>query len=93
LRTHKGKIQKAMEATYNEIRKILSKNFFINPRAISEAKKFKNDLGLNSVEFLEMVYDIESTFGINIPDEQLEKVRTVKDMARCVEMQRVAVLV
>jgi acyl carrier protein len=82
-----------MEATYNEVRKILSKNFFINPRAISEAKKFKNDLGLNSVEFLEMVYDIESTFGINIPDEQLEKVRTVKDMARCVEMQRVAVLV
>lgn len=81
-----------MEATYNEIRKILSKNFFINPRAIGETKKFRNDLGLNSVELLEMVYDIEKAFGINIPDEQLEKVKTVKDMARCVEMQMVPVL-
>lgn len=83
--THTEKIQKVMEAIYKEIKKVLTKNFFINPQAISPTRRFRSDLGLNSVEFLEMVFDVENAFGINIPDEQLERVRTVHDMARCVE--------
>jgi acyl carrier protein len=76
-----------MEAVYQEIKKILSKNFFINPLAVKPLKSFRSDLGLNSIEFLEIVYEIEKMFRVNIPDSDLENVRTVEDLAHCVEHQ------
>ncbi len=68
-----------------QLTKVLTKNFFVNPLAVQPNKYFYKDLGLNSLEFLEMVVSIETFFGVNIPDEQLDKLKTVRQMSECVD--------
>jgi acyl carrier protein len=74
-----------MNAIYEQLKKVLTKNFFVNPLTVQPNKKFDKDMGLNSLEFLEIIVNIETYFGINIPDEQIENIRTVGQMATCVE--------
>jgi acyl carrier protein len=80
----KKKVQ-IMETIYNELKKVLTKNFFLNPLAVQPTKFFYKDLGLNSLEFLEMVVMVEQFFGIEIPDERLRNIRTVRQMAECID--------
>jgi acyl carrier protein len=63
----------------------LSKNFFIPEAVIMPWKHFKSDLGLNSIEFLELIVYVENTYGLQIPDEELEKIHTVKDLTDYLE--------
>lgn len=73
-----------MNAIYEQLKKVLTKNFFVNPLTVQPNKYFDKDMGLNSLEFLELVVNIENFFGINIPDQELEQIKTVRQMAKCV---------
>lgn len=43
------------------------------------------DLGLNSVSYFSIVFDLEEALGIEIPDEAATGIRTVGDLAKCLE--------
>ena len=43
------------------------------------------DLGADSLDRVEIVIMIEDDFGIDIPDEEFEKVRTVEDLVNIIE--------
>jgi len=45
----------------------------------------KNDLGLNSLELVNLVVEIENTFGVEIPDEEIMKIETVDDAIKVIE--------
>ncbi|MCC3160469.1 phosphopantetheine-binding protein [Hymenobacter sp. 15J16-1T3B] len=47
--------------------------------------KLSDDLGLDSIELVELVIDLERRFHIEIPDPRVETLRTVQDVVRCVE--------
>ena len=40
---------------------------------------FINDLGADSLDTVELIMEFEKAFGINIPDDQAEKIATVGD--------------
>lgn len=40
---------------------------------------FRNDLEIDSLDLFEIVMGIEDEFGITIPNEDVEKIQTVKD--------------
>lgn len=40
------------------------------------------DLGIDSIEMVELVMELEDEFGLSIPDEDAEKIRTVADAIR-----------
>ncbi len=41
---------------------------------------FIDDLGADSLDLVEMIMEMEEVFGLEIADEELEKIRTIKDV-------------
>jgi acyl carrier protein len=41
---------------------------------------FIDDLGADSLDLVELIMEMEEVFGVEIADEELEKIRTVKDV-------------
>lgn len=58
---------------------ILSKHIAMDPSAITADKHLKFDLGLDSLDVAEMVYEIEETFGISISDDSGDKIQKISD--------------
>jgi acyl carrier protein len=53
-------------------------------RAIHPTDRIQGDLGLDSIDVMELAADVEARFGINIPSEMYERIATVEDVARAV---------
>lgn len=58
---------------------IISKSFKLDASSVTEDKSFQDDLGADSLETVELVMALEEEFGIEISDEDAEKIRTVGD--------------
>ena len=58
---------------------ILTKHTTIDRSAVTPDKHLKFDLGLDSLDVAEMVYEMEETFGITIADESAEKIQKISD--------------
>jgi acyl carrier protein len=80
-----------MKFSVEKLNSFLTRNFYINPRLLAPQKRFYADLGLNSLEFLELVAHLENTYNIVLPDNELEKVQTIKELAEVMEMNLVSV--
>jgi acyl carrier protein len=52
---------------------------------ISLETSFINDLGADSLDTVELVMEFEDEFGINIPDEDAEKIQTVGDAVKYIQ--------
>lgn len=58
---------------------ILSKHTSVARSDVTPDKDLKLDLGLDSLDVAEMVYEIEETFGIAIADDSAEKIKRISD--------------
>jgi acyl carrier protein len=58
---------------------ILAKHTSINRSEFTPQKDLKLDLGLDSLDVAEIVYEMEATFGITISDESAERIRRISD--------------
>jgi acyl carrier protein len=58
---------------------ILVKHTSIDRSAVTPDKNLKLDLGLDSLDVAEMVYEIEEAFGITIADESADKIQKISD--------------
>ena len=47
---------------------------------ITPEMSFADDLGADSLDLVELIMTVEEEFNIEIPDEEAEKIRTVKDI-------------
>ncbi|MDD2358633.1 MAG: acyl carrier protein, partial [Thiovulaceae bacterium] len=50
-----------------------------------EDSKFVEDLGADSLDVVELVMALEEKFDIEIPDDEAEKIQTVKDVMNYIE--------
>ncbi len=57
----------------------------VAPSKIVEDASFLEDLGADSLDVIELIMAIEDTFGIEVPDEDIEKVITVGDAIRYIK--------
>ena len=58
---------------------ILVKHTSVDRSAFTPNKDLKLDLGLDSLDVAEIVYEMEATFGIHISDESAERIRKISD--------------
>jgi acyl carrier protein len=62
-----------------KVKEIISKQLGVSPGEIQAETSFVEDLGADSLDTVELVMAFEETFGIEIPDEDAEKIVKVKD--------------
>ncbi|MGA2640127.1 MAG: acyl carrier protein [Spirochaetia bacterium] len=58
---------------------ILAKHTSVKRSAFTPEKDLKLDLGLDSLDVAEIVYEMEETFGISIPDESAARIQKISD--------------
>lgn len=66
-------------STENQIKKIIVDQLNVSEDEVLPGASFVDDLGADSLDTVEMVMAFEEEFSIEIPDEDAEKIRTVKD--------------
>ncbi|MBI1799249.1 MAG: acyl carrier protein [Candidatus Eisenbacteria bacterium] len=68
-------------ATFSEdkVKEIIAKELEVETRQLTAEAKFIEDLGADSLDIVELVMALEEEFGIDIPDEDADKMKTVGD--------------
>lgn len=68
-----------------KVRDIIVEQLGVNPEQVTPEAKFIEDLGADSLDTVELVMAFEEEFGIDVPDEEAEKLLSVGDVIRYVE--------
>lgn len=67
------------EATDGRVREIIINELGVEAEKVTDEASFVEDLGADSLDTVELVMAFEEEFGIDIPDEDAEQMRTVGD--------------
>ena len=70
-----------------EIKEIICEQLGVRPEEIKPEASISDDLGADSLNAVKIVVALEETFNIKIPDEDTEKLQTVGDMIKYVEVK------
>ena len=68
--------------TLERVRKIIVENLKIDEAKVVENATFKDDLSMDSLAQAELIMEFEKEFGIEIPEEDAEKLATVADAVK-----------
>jgi acyl carrier protein len=63
----------------DKVKEIIAKELEVDIKQVSGEAKFIEDLGADSLDIVELVMALEEEFGIDIPDEDADKLKTVGD--------------
>ena len=72
-------------AVQDKITEIIVEQLGVKPEEVVPEASFVDDLGADSLDTVELVMALEEEFGIEIPDEDAEKIQTVGDAIRYIE--------
>ena len=75
------------ESIERQVREIIINELGVEPEKVTDDASFVEDLGADSLDTVELVMAFEEEFGIDIPDEDAEKMRTVGDAVRYLNEQ------
>ena len=68
-----------MAAVDEKVKQIIVEQLGVDEAEVTPSASFVDDLGADSLDTVELVMAFEEAFDIEIPDEDAEKIRTVKD--------------
>ena len=74
-----------MENIEQAVKKIIAEQLGVNEAEIKNDSSFVDDLGADSLDTVELVMAFEEEFGIEIPDEDAEKITRVKEAVEYIE--------
>ncbi len=74
-----------MENVEQRVKKIVAEQLGVNEAEIKNESSFVDDLGADSLDTIELVMAFEEAFGIEIPDDDAEKIKTVKNAIDYIE--------
>ncbi|MFP4014272.1 MAG: acyl carrier protein [Chitinispirillaceae bacterium] len=63
----------------SKVKQIIAEKLGVSEDKISPTASFVDDLGADSLDQVELIMAFEDAFEVEIPDEDAEKMRTVKD--------------
>ncbi|HTY82860.1 MAG TPA: acyl carrier protein, partial [Silvibacterium sp.] len=66
-------------AVEEKVKQIIVEQLQVDEAEVTPGASFQEDLGADSLDVVELVMQFEEAFDIEIPDEDAEKIKTVKD--------------
>lgn len=73
---------------FEKIREIMVDTLSCDEEKISMDLRLNEDLGIDSLDAVELVMAIEEVYDIKIPDDELPNIKTVKNIVDCVTKYR-----
>lgn len=74
-----------MESLSEKVISIIASNIGKNTADLNETTSFVDDLALDSLDKVELIMEFENKFGVNIPDDEAEKIKTISDVVKFLE--------
>lgn len=75
-------------STFEKVRDIVVEQLGVEAADVTIDSTFIDDLGADSLDIVELIMAFEEEFGIEIPDEVAEKIKTVKDTVNYIEQNQ-----
>lgn len=69
----------------SKVKAIIVDKLGVDEADVKAEASFTNDLGADSLDTVELIMEFEKEFGVNIPDDQAEKISTVGDAIAYIE--------
>lgn len=70
---------------YEKVISILAEQFDVDEDKINEDTNLQDDLGADSLDVVDLIMSIEDEFEIEVPDEEVENIRTVGAIVSYIE--------
>lgn len=68
-----------------KIKEVLAEQLGIDAKTISDDANILEDLGADSLDIIEMLMTLEAEYGVTIPDDKINQVKTVSEIAKLIE--------
>jgi len=79
-----------MASVEERVKQIIVEQLGVSEEEVTSTASFVDDLGADSLDQVELVMAFEEAFGIEIPDEDAEKITSVKDAIEYIEKHSAA---
>ncbi len=76
-----------MADTFTDIQKIIVDLLGVKPEEVTREASFREDLGADSLDLVELIMEFEDTFGGAISDEEAQEIETVGQAVDYVEQR------
>ena len=76
-------------AVVEKVKSIIAEQLGVKQEEVTPGATFIDDLGADSLDTVELVMALEEEFGVEIPDEDAEKIATVGDAIKYIEEKSV----
>ena len=70
---------------FDKVKKIIVDQLDVEEDKVTEAASITDDLGADSLDVVDLVMSFEEEFDIEIPDDQVEKIKTVGDFVKFID--------
>ncbi len=70
---------------FDKVKSILVDQLDVEDEVVTMESVISDDLGADSLDVVDMVMSLEEEFDIEIPDEEIENMKTVGDVVRFIE--------
>ena len=73
---------------FDKVKSIVVERLSVDEKDVKNEASFIDDLGADSLDTVELVMALEEEFGLEIPDEDAEKIVTVGDAVKYIEAHK-----
>ena len=70
---------------FEKVKAVIADKLQVEPEKVTLEARFIEDLGADSLDTVELIMGLEDEFGLEISDEEAEKIRTVKDVVEYIK--------
>jgi len=77
-----------MSAVADKVKQIIVEQLGVDEAQVDLGASFVDDLGADSLDIVELVMKLEEDFELDIPDEDAEQIKTVKDAIDYIEKKK-----
>ena len=70
---------------FDKVKELISEQLDVKADDITEASNIQDDLGADSLDVVDLVMALEDEFDFEIPEDQVENIKTVGDIVKFIE--------